>query len=1100
MKLTSILFFCAVFTLLAENTHSQNAKVSINKENSTLLDILDEIEKQTEYLFLYNKKNVDVNRTASVRVINQPVSRILDAVLEGTNVNYEMVGNHILLSDRKNATNETILSPQQAKKTVTGTIVDDKGDPVIGANIIESGTANGVTTDIDGNFVLSVSDNATLQISYIGYLSQSITVGNQSQLSIVLREDSQSLDEVIVVGYGTQRKLTSTAAVGSVSADQLTKTTVVNTSKALTGLTAGITVIDRGGAPGSDDPNIYIRGVGTTGSYAPLVLVDGVQMSLSMVPSSEVESISVLKDAASASIYGSRAAHGVILVTTKRGKAGKPIVTYNGYVGIQDLAKVPEQVSAREYMDMVNESAENVGATELYPKDIYDRVLSGNDPMYSYHNWVREVYQPASITEHTLSISGGSESIRYSSMFNYMDQPGVVKNTNYKRYTYSANMDIDISKYVRFGSTFSYRHADRAWPTGLGDAQYRAWSFVPTTPSRWEDGSYRLDDQGTNPIASGDPNVSGEQIYQRDNFTGQAKIEIEPIEGLVFTGQASLNGRWDREKTHNRNYKFYKADGSFDREWRSPNSVRDDRNNRYQLQLRFLADYSKTFAGVHSFHVLLGAEQESYRNYFSRAERRNLISDVMPDIDLGSAASQFANGGPEAWGINSFFGRINYGYKDRYLFEANIRADGSSKFARGNKWGVFPSFSAAWRISEESFMKDQTWLSNLKLRASWGQTGNESIPNNVGKFLYMPQYGTENNVIMDGALVTGIYQSKMATFDLTWEKVESTNIGLDFGFLDNSLYGEFDYYIKDTKDILLNLGIPRFIGLDAPYRNVGAVRNSGVEVMLGYRKSDGDFKYSITGNFSYNHNEWIDRQGDNNNTHDYNIEREGEELGSYYMYAADGLIANQAELDEYKAKYKSDPRGITVLQPGDVKLIDTDGNGEINAADRQIFSSTVPNFIYGLTFNAEYKGFDLSLQFQGTAKANKFIYGEVMEGPAYEAFTGLHYRERWTEKNQDPNALVPRMEAANNRNNSTTNSFFLKDVSYVRLKNASIGYTIPGSITSRMNIQNFRVYLSGSNLLTFDSLFQSMDPENPDGRLTNFPPIKIVSLGVNLTF
>lgn len=991
-------------------------------------------------------------------------------------------------------------------KIVKGTVVDGSGIPVIGANVVEKGTTNGIITDIDGNFSLTVADGATLLISYIGYNTQEIVVtAGKDQFVVELIEDTQMLDDVIVVGYGTQRKLTSTAAVGTVSADQLGKTTTVNASKALTGLTAGITVIDRGGAPGSDDPNIYIRGVGTTGSYGPLVLVDGVQMALSMVPSSEIENISVLKDAASASIYGSRAAHGVILVTTKRGKTGKPVVNYNGYVGIQDLAIVPKQVSAREYMDMVNESANNVGATDIYTKrkddvdGIYERVLSGNDPMYSYHNWVREVYQPASITEHTLSISGGSESVRYSSMFNYMDQPGVIENTSYKRYTYTANMDIDISKYVRFGSTFSYRHADRIWPMGLGDAQYRAYSFVPTTPSHWEDGSYRLDDQGTNPIASGDPNVSGERIYQRDNFTGQAKIEIEPITGLVFTGQAALNGRWDREKAHARNYKFYRADGSLDREWGLPNSVADHRNSSYQLQLRFLADYSKTFADVHSFHVLLGAEQESYRNYYSKAERRNLISDAMPDIDLGSAANQYADGRPDSWGINSFFGRINYGYKDKYLFEANVRADGSSKFAKGNKWGVFPSFSAAWRISEEAFMKDQAWLSNLKLRASWGQTGNESIPGSVGKFLYMPQYGTEN-VMMDGSLVTGVLQNKMATPDLTWEKVQSTDIGLDFGFLDNRLFGEFDYYIKDTKDILLNLGIPRFIGLDAPYRNVGAVRNAGVEVMLGYRKSTGDFKYSITGNFSYNHNEWTDRQGDNNNTHDYNIEREGEELGSFYMYAADGLIANQAELDEYKTKHKSDPRGITVLQPGDVKLIDTDGNGEINAADRQIFSSTVPNFIYGLTFNAEYKGFDLSLQFQGTAKANKFIYGELMEGPAYEAFTGLHYLERWTEENQDPNALVPRLEAANNRNNSTTNSFFLKDVSYVRLKNAQIGYTIPSKITSRLNIQNFRVYVSGSNLLTFDSLFQSMDPENPDGRATNFPPIKIMSLGLNLTF
>jgi TonB-linked SusC/RagA family outer membrane protein len=994
--------------------------------------------------------------------------------------------------------NESIVNEMQTS-TVTGRVVDAAGNPIAGALILEAGGTRTVITNNDGAFSIAVQGTAILRVSLIGYITREVPVDGQSNLRITLAEDTQVLDDVIVVGYGTQRKLTSTAAVGTVSSEQLAKTSMVNTAKALTGLTAGITIIDRGGAPGGDDPTIYIRGVGTNGHSDPLVLVDGVEMSLNMVPSTEVESISILKDAASASIYGSRAAHGVILVTTKRGKTGKPTISYNGYVGIQDLATVPRQVTAQEYMDMVNESSTNKGGTPIYTDAIQKSVLAGTDG-YGYHNWYREMYQPSVLAEHTLSLSGGMPGVTYSSMFNYMDQDGVIKNTNFKRYTYSGNMDVEISKYFRFSSNLSYRHSDRNWPSLLGDVQRTAISFVPTNPGYWDDGRYKLDDQNQNPIAYGDPDTVGKQILQRDNITGQAKIEFEPIEDLVFTGQVSLNGRWDREKRHYKSARFYGADGtSLITTWNNPNRVEDLRNNRYQLKLSFLADYSTTFGDDHYFHVLAGAEQESFRNFYSRAERRNLISDALPDVSLGSASNQYADGYPEMWGINSYFGRVNYTYRDKYLFEANVRADGSSKFAKGSKWGVFPSFSAGWRISEEAFMRDATWVSNLKLRASWGHTGNETVRSSVGRFLYMPQYGSEN-VVMNGVFATGVNQSKMATPDLTWETAVQTDIGLDFGFLNNRLFGEIDYFIKDTRDVLLNLGIPRFIGLDAPYRNVGTIRNNGIEMMLGFRDESRAFKYSVTGNLSYIKNRWTDRQGDNNNTHDYNIERTGEELNAFYMYAADGLIANQAELDKYVADHKADPRGIKVLRPGDVKLIDTDGDGTITPDDRQIFSSNVPNFIYSLSFNAEYKGFDLSLQFQGTAGANKFIYGEIMEGPCYEAFTGLHYRERWTIENENPNALVPRLEGANNRNNSTINSFFLKDVSYIRLKNAQIGYTLPASISSKMKMSNARIYISGSNLLTLKSIFQSLDPEQTSGRETNWPALKIVSLGLNLTF
>lgn len=1092
---------------LHANENMQTAIIHIESQALTLGELISEIETQTDYLFIYSKNDIDTRQKVGIKTGDNQVGEVLQTALSNTDMTYVFANNYISLRKKaeKDPVNDTKreMSPTPApaqSKTVTGTVIDEYGDPVIGANVIEKGTTNGVITNLDGSFSLQVSNNAILQISFIGYLPQEIAVGNQTTFNITLREDVKAIDEVIVVGYGVQRKVTATGSVSKVEGGELTKMSTVNVSKALQGLSPGITIIDRGGAPGNDDPQIYLRGVGTTGNTSPLILIDGIEGSLSQVPSQEIESISVLKDAASASIYGSRAAHGVILVTTKRGKSGKAKISYNGYVGLQDMAVRPKQVNAREYLEMVNEASLNRGGTPLYSDEAIEKIVSGSDPNYPYMNYIDEIFQKEYLTEHTLSITGGNETARYATMFNFLDQPGIIENTKYKRYTYRANLDLNINKYLRISSDLSYRHADRVYPTQLGTAQYRAFSMQSTVPIKWANGNYALDDQQTNPVASTDYDVVGKQDFQRDNFIGQVKVDLEPIKDLIFTGSVGINAIWTREKGHNKNYKFYDANNNYVTQWNAQNGVYDSRNNRYQLSLRFLANYTKTFADDHSIHVLYGMEQESYRNYWSQAERRNLVSDALPDVSLGSASNQYAYGEPEAWGINSFFGRINYGYKDRYLLEANIRTDGSSRFAQGNKWGVFPSVSGAWRISEEAFMEDVNFIDNLKLRLSWGQTGNERIPTEIGRFLYLPQYGTEN-VVMDGSLVTGVYQKKMANPALTWETVESTDIGLDFAFLNNRIFGELDFYIKDTKDILLSLAIPKFIGLDPPHQNVGVVRNKGFETMLGYRKTSGDFKYSISGNLSYNKNEWIDRLGDDDNIHSsWHIERSGYALKAFYIYKADGLIANQQELDEYKAKHTADPRGIDVLKPGDVKLVDVNGDGKITPDDRQVYSSDVPKLTYGVTINAEYKGFDISLLLQGTSGANRFFYGELFEGPSYEAFTGIHFRKRWTEQNQNGDAEVPRIESANNRNMSSYNSFYLRDISYLRLKNAQIGYTFPRNITSKLMVENLRLYVSGSNLLTFSGLHQGIDPESNSGRPTDFPPIKIFSFGVSVTF
>lgn len=980
-------------------------------------------------------------------------------------------------------------------KTIKGKVVDNAGEPIIGANVLVKGTTTGVITDIDGQFALDAPVGSTLVISFIGFQTKEVK-STAAPMNIVLSDDAKALEEVVVVGYGVQRKVTTTGAVSKVDGEELSKMTVVNATKALQGLSPGITIIDRGGAPGSDDPEIFLRGVGTTGDSKPLVLVDGIEMSLSQVPASEIANISVLKDAASASIYGSRAAHGVILVTTKRGKEGKVKLSYDGSIGIQDRAVKPKAVSARDYMTMVNEALTNAGNQPKWSEEDMLAMERGDDPYnYSYTNYIDEVYKPTYITQHTVNLNGGNEHGRFLVSFDYLDQPGLTDNTNYKRYSYRANTDLKVGKYLRVSSDLTYRHIDRLWPEGLGRAQASSYSMTPTVPCRYENGSYRLDSQNQNPVALLDMDVVGEDRYNKDVLYGQFKAEFEPIKDLVFTGMASLNASWDRNKVHYKNYQFKNADDEFVYQRNNPNSVYDARNNNYELTLRFLANYKKRFNDEHDFSVLYGMEQISYRNYYSSAERRNLISDSMPDVSLGSADSQFAYGYPDKWGINSFFGRINYSYKDRYMLEANVRADGSSRFAKGHKWGIFPSFSGAWRITEEGFMKDQDLFDNLKLRASWGQTGNERI----GVFKYVPQYSTYNYVV-DGKLQTGVYQYQMANPEITWETVEQLNFGLDFSMLGGMIYGEFDWYTKDTKDILLTLAIPYFIGLSAPEQNAGVVRNSGIETMLGFRKKFGDFSFNTSLNLAYNKNQWIDRGGDNMNISGWNIQTEGSPLNAYYIYAADGLIANDQELAEYKASYKSDPRGITSLKAGDVKLVDTNGDGTIDADDRQIYHSNIPKFTFGWNIQGEWKGFDVSLMFQGAAGANRMMYGEWVEGPAYEVFAGEHWLDRWTPENQNGNAKMPRLEAASNRNSSTYNSFFLKNCSYLRLKNTQIGYTFNKSLVGKYGVEKLRLYVSGSNLLTFSSLYQGLDPEGNSGRLSDFPATKIINFGVNIVF
>ncbi|MBS2210687.1 TonB-dependent receptor [Carboxylicivirga mesophila] len=1102
MRLT-MLFLIVSFMHVAASSYSQSKNsITLKLKNATVEEALKMIQNNSGIDIFFQSEMIPKETKVDLNAESSSIGEIMDAVLKHTDLTYRMIDENIVIVPK---TSSDIKPIQQDAIVITGKVMDVNGEPLPGVNVFEkANTTHGVITGIDGTYSIKLSvREAVLTFSYIGFEEQSIVVGDRTQLDITLIEETTGLDEVVVVGYGAQKKVNLTGSVAKVDGDAIAKVSNPNTSKSLQGLANGITVIDRGGAPGGDDPQIFIRGVGTTGNSNPLILVDGVEMSLSDVPSADIENVSVLKDAASSAIYGSRAAHGVILVTTKRGKEGKMRVSYDGYVGVQDRAVKPKAVGAREYMEMVNEASVNKGNSPIFSEEDITITESGSDPYgHPYVVYPDEIYNANYITEHTIKVSGGTEEGKYLLSLNYLDQPGLTDNTSFKRYNMRLNTDFKIGQRMDVGADIQYRHMEREWPGGLGSAQKTAWSMVPTTPVQYENGNYALDDQNNNPVAYLDPSVIGTQNYNRDEVYAQLKASYELLEGLSVKGVAAVNGGWTMDKNHNRTHKFFDENDNYVNTWNPQSSVWDRRITSYQVTLRALANYTKNFNGVHDLNILAGAEQISHRSHYLTGSRSNLISDDMPYISLGDSEYQYVysdiqrNGYyPVKYGLNSFFGRVNYGYKERYLVEANVRRDGSSRFAEGNKWGVFPSVSAAWRISQEEFMTSADFITNLKLRASWGQMGNERI----GEFKYLPQYAVEDNV-MNGNLVTGVTQYDMANSDISWETVELSNIGLDFSLFNGKLFGELEYYRKDTRDILLTLGIPTYIGLGAPEQNAGVVRNSGFETLLGYRKSHGDFRFTTTFNFSYNKNEWIDRASDDEFIDGWKMQKEGHALDAYYIFRTDGLIANEEELAEYKSSFTEDPRGINGLKPGDIKFVDVNGDGAIDKDDRQILHSNIPRFTFGYNFNAEYKGFDLSLFFQGATGANTYIYGEWYEGPSYGAFTGIHFRDRWTPENENPNASIPRLEAASDRNFTKYNDFFLTKNNYLRLKNAQLGYNLPSGILEKVNIEKARIYVSGTNLFTISNLDQGLDPESFDGRVRSYPTTKIISLGMNVTF
>lgn len=1046
------LAFATMFLLLCSvGGRAQEKGVTINVKNVSLKEVLKSIEKQTSYRFSYRNVVVDSLKGLTVSKEDASVSAILDEVLSGKNLTYSIVSpKSIVISDlRATETKEKGVSVKYS-----GTVTDANGETIVGASIVLKGSSAGTNTNVDGRFAIDAPAGSVLQISFVGYLQQEITVSDETELRIVLREDSRLLDEVVVVAYGVQKKVNLTGAVSTVSAAKLESRSTTNLSTSLSGLAAGVTVTQSSGKPGDDGAGIRIRGIGTfNGSYlSPLVIVDGSEASINSVNSEDVESISFLKDAASAAIYGSRGANGVLLITTKKGKRGEaPRVTYTGVLSNVKMSGKAFRFESNyaEYMEMANRWSTNLkwDVSGKYPQTEIDewRAAEGKNPnatdnpygvpnflAYPSTQLVDHLFLPSTSHKHNVSIVGGSENSSYLFSLGHLNNPGTLQNTGLKNYTGRINLESQINKFLKVG-TQTYATLQKREP-GSTSLTY----LLSTVPALTlvHNGMYGLPVDGSpsnNPLADVLA-TGGEHNQTRLNTTWYAGLQL--AKGLSAELRYNYQTLFEESNTFSKKidrYNFRTGEVKLGTNSSAASVTRSSTrywNNTATATLNYAVS-----VGEHDFAALLGAERYYWNVKGFSATRIGLLDLTLPDFTaaLDKADPKFDGTAEQDYGVVSYFGRLNYAWKNRYLFEVNFRRDGSSRFGPDYRWGTFPSFSAAWRVSEESFMKSEAlrrWLSNLKLRASWGQLGNTTS----GYYEWQASYGA-TNYSFDGNVYDGLRQSKIANPLLHWESVTSSDVGLEAAFLNSRLTLEADYYSRLTKGILASPSVYMTMGtISAPTTNTSDMRNRGLEFTLGWRDKIRDFNYGVSVNFSYNHNAivkykgkysegwekdasnnqvWMTNRGEVADVSGNTIRVEGHAFDEYYIWERhsgngniyladgvtpdpkggpkDGMIRTKADLDWVRAMVAhTDANGNKVynfnnqsvaqgggLWYGECVYADVNGDGMYGTNDNdRIFTgkSSMPKYSYGINISAEWRGIDFNMTWSGNAGMYYHIY------------------------------------------------------------------------------------------------------------------------------
>ena len=1046
---------------------AQEARISLNMQNATLRDVIAKIENQSKVYFTYNHNQIDVNKTVSINATDQTLNQVLEQLFIGSDTGYKVEDGHIVLF-KKDAP-QVVAAGQ--KRTSKGIITDDKGVPVIGASILEKNTLNGTVTEIDGTYTMTLEKSDVIVVSCIGYATKEITVGNQSTIDVILSEDTRLLDEVVVVGYGTQKKSDVSGSVTTVSGDKLTKMPTANAEAALQGMAPGLAVNFGSGGAGSS-PSLQVRGVTSWGTdNSPLVIIDGVPGDMSYLNPEDIKSMSVLKDAATASIYGARAAAGVILIETHRGSDKTPRIQFSAYVGMDDLPKRMEVCNSEEFIKVRKMALTNAGISEnRWPK--YISAYEKDPSQFADTDWQKEYYRRGLTQKYNLGYVSGNKNTNLAISAFYSNTQGIVNHTGDEKFGFRVNSDVKRGKF-KIGESVSYSR----WTANLEASSgypnmYQVTNIEPLVSvyDSNNEGGYggAIEGMGMSDAA----NVVGyndlvENTSTSNYISASGYLQFEPIKDLVFKFQASRNMYFDSDRYFRPTYKL----GVMKINTRA--SLSESRDMTQNDLLELTGNWTKSFADAHNIQLLAGISQEEKRYNEINASGKKFENNDMSL--LGQAQEDFTVGGSKTRsGLRSVFGRLNYNYKLRYMLTASLRYDGSSRFASGNKWGLFPSVSLGWNMANEKFWTNiKETVNTMKIRLSYGGLGNQ----NIGLYQYIPKLSSNTddlNYPLGGKDVSlGYAITSLPSANIKWETTIYKNIGIDLGFFSNKLEVSAEAYIKDTRDMLSTKNISLCTGYGSLTVNDGKLRTTGYEVQVIYHGNAGEFNYDLDMNLSH-YKSVLKAMADPNYLYEYGASRTyvGGEIGEFWAYKTAGIFQSEAEVEEWnKAHGYRDDNGDwqplqPVAKPGDIRFIDQNGDGMLDSNDKIKMGSGTPKIALAFNINLEYKNFDLVANFYGHFGVKRYNYTKYQLQRMDQVFnSGKDALRAWTPTNT--NTDVPRAVQGDPNKNGRSSDRFIENGGFLRLNNLQLGYNVPASFCKKLGLASLRVYIGGTRLLTF---------------------------------
>jgi len=1136
LNLTFFFLFIALMQLHAA-TYAQ--KMSVSKQNATIEEIFQSIKQQSDYVFVYNSKEIK-RLKVSVNAQHATIEEIMNECLKNQPFTYKISGHNVLIK-RKSESFQAPLSLQQ--REVKGKVVDAQGLPVPGVSIKIKGTTAGTTSNAEGLYTLRVSEaDATLVFSILGYALQEINVGSNPVVNVTLTEESSALDEVVVVGYGTQRRADVTTAVASVSAENIQNRPVQNFGEAIAGQMAGVQVQQTNGAPGGEGLSIKVRGTGSiTQSSDPLYVVDGYPMegnAFRLINPSDIESIQVLKDASSTAIYGSRGANGVVVISTKKGKKGPPTITVNSFVGFQQRGKEIEMMNRDQYVDWFvdgrnqawldaaiipndpNQTPHSIhdpnSRRSLYPGASGQYMIPDGTGGYRYNfldpasvatmpdnNWQELLYRNALTQQNELSVNGGSENTQYNFSGSYMKQDGIVINTDYDRFNFRSSVNSKISKVINLGANLmAYSTRSREQANGKDSPVMYALNLPPIYPHRNADGSYGSMVRNPEILAGDVANPIGiaEMVNinrRRYGWLGTISGDWQIFDDLKY--RISING--GIEDDHLKRFEPSMVDLDASRAPRPAKGV-DERNTDYDWVIENTLNYTKNFGEKHHFTALVGYTTQKHTNNYMYGEARGFAND---DVETLNAGNMYQLSSTEsAYSMISYLSRINYSYDDRYLFTATIRSDGSSRFGQNRRWGTFPSVSVGWRISEEDFMKNVDQISDLKIRAGYGISGNNRIDDYASIGLLSPGYYPTGGTLQNTVDVDP--DNPMANSNLGWEKTRQYNLGFEFGLANDRVRIEGDFYDSQSVDLLLNVQVPTITGYTQQLQNVGKVQNRGMEFSVTTRNFIRTFQWSTNFNISFNRNKVLEVgpdqrpiYGSATNANNAFITTIGYPIASFYGYKQEGVFMSQDELDRYPH--------LAADKIGDGRYADINGDGKLDQNDKTVLGNNTPDFTGGITNNFSYKNFSLSVQFTGSYGAEVFSFFKRMVGIYHGDRNGMIEQiDRWRSPEDPGDGIHFRATRNPTGWQRDPSSAWVQNASYLRLRNVNFSYNFGQSVLDKLKIKGLRLYVTGSNLFTITD-YSGYDPETSSesglqkgGDYLGYPTARSFIFGANLTF